>query len=56
LEEYLAGDGISVIEWAERATALLPTDTWHLTFEVGKDLTERIITLQPPGRADPATA
>ena len=46
LEEYLGGDGITVIEWAERATELLPPDTWHLTFEVGNDLTERIITIQ----------
>ena len=45
LEEYLGGDGITVIEWAERATELLPKDTWHLEFEVGKDLTERIISI-----------
>ena len=45
LEEYLGGDGITVIEWAERAGELLPADTWHLTFEVGKDMTERIITI-----------
>ena len=48
LEEYFGGDGITVIEWAERATELLPPETWHLTFEVGKDLTERIITIQKP--------
>ena len=50
LEEYLGGDGITVIEWAERATELLPPEAWHLTFEVGKDLTERIITIQNPNR------
>ena len=46
LEEYLCGDVITVIEWAERATELLPADTWHLTFAVGTDLTERIITIE----------
>lgn len=45
LEEYLGSDGITVIEWAERAAELLPANTWHLTFEVGKDLTERRITI-----------
>ena len=46
LEEYFHGDGITVIEWAERAAELLPPNTWHLTFEVGRDLTERIITIE----------
>ena len=50
LEEYLGGDGITVIEWAERATELLPPETWHLTFEVGQDLTERMITIESPNR------
>lgn len=46
LEEYFGSDGIIVIEWAERAAELLPPDTWHLTFKVGADLTERIITIE----------
>lgn len=46
LEEYLGGEGITVVEWAARAAELLPANTWHLTFEVGKDLTERIITIE----------
>lgn len=33
LDEYLSGDGVTVIEWADKLRALLPTDTiWvHLT-------------------------
>lgn len=54
LEEYIGGAGITVIEWAERALELLPPDTWHLTFTVGADLTERTITIQRPGPAAPA--
>ena len=34
LEDYLDPDGITVIEWAERAGELLPGDTVHLHFEV----------------------
>jgi tRNA threonylcarbamoyladenosine biosynthesis protein TsaE len=50
LDEYLGGTGITVIEWAERAMELLPPDAWHLTFEVGPDLTERTITIERPNR------
>jgi tRNA threonylcarbamoyladenosine biosynthesis protein TsaE len=46
LEEYFKSDGITVIEWAERATEILPPNAWHLHFEVGQDLTERIITIE----------
>ena len=49
IEEYFKSDGITVIEWAERATEILPPDTWHLTFEVGADLTERTITIEKCG-------
>lgn len=50
IEEYFKSDGITVIEWAERATEILPPDTWHLTFEVGADLTERTIMIERPNR------
>ena len=49
IEEYFKSDGITVIEWAERATEILPPDTWHLTVEVGADLTERTITIEKCG-------
>lgn len=35
LDEYLQGNGITAIEWAERADGLLPEHTWHLYFEPG---------------------
>ncbi|HAS82500.1 MAG TPA: tRNA (adenosine(37)-N6)-threonylcarbamoyltransferase complex ATPase subunit type 1 TsaE [Verrucomicrobia bacterium] len=48
LEEYFERDGITVIEWAERAEHLLPARTLRLTFEVVKYPEKRIITLKEP--------
>lgn len=48
LEEYLEGGGITVIEWAEHAEALLPAHTLRLYFEVGQDPESRIITVKEP--------
>ena len=48
LEEYFRGDGLTAVEWAERAAALLPPDTWHLRFEVGAEPDERRSTIEEP--------
>lgn len=41
LHEYLGGDGISVIEWAERAGAEIPEDSIRVWFDYkGDDLRE----------------
>ena len=42
LEEYLPGDGVTVIEWAERIASILPPQTQHWELEV-VSLTERVI-------------
>jgi len=42
LEEYLPGDGITVVEWPERIASLLPPETQHWELEV-VSLTERVI-------------
>ena len=42
LEEYLPGDGVTVIEWPERISSLLPPQTQHWELEV-VSLTERVI-------------
>lgn len=34
LESYFTGNGITVVEWSERAGDLLPENTVHITFEV----------------------
>lgn len=46
LDEYLQGDGITVIEWAERAAALLPADTIHVRFTAGEAPDERLIEIR----------
>ena len=49
LEEYLYGSGISLIEWAERAKNLLPTD--YLTVELHHlEETKRRVILRPHGQ------
>jgi len=46
LEEYLPGDGVTVIEWAERIASILPPQTQHWELEV-VSLTERVIRQLP---------
>jgi tRNA threonylcarbamoyladenosine biosynthesis protein TsaE len=49
LEEYLYGSGITIIEWADRATALLPAD--YLTVELHHlEDTKRRVILRPHGQ------
>lgn len=45
LDEYLHGDGITAIEWAERASALLPARTIHIHLSSGEQPDERIIEI-----------
>ncbi len=40
LEEYLYGDGVCVIEWAERALSLIPDDAIRITITYGGELDE----------------
>ncbi len=51
LEEYLYRDGISVIEWAEKALAILPRDKLliRLSYVTGHEL-QRTISVRPEGR------
>lgn len=42
LEEYLPGNGVTVIEWPERIASILPPQTQHWELEV-VSLTERVI-------------
>ncbi len=42
LEEYLPGDGITVIEWPDRIPSLLPPEARHWELQV-VSLTERVI-------------
>lgn len=44
LDEYLFGDGISVIEWADKFPELVPPDARWISFET-KSETARLITI-----------
>ena len=45
LDEYLETDGVTVIEWAERAAELLPPSTLHIRLERGDDEQVRLIEI-----------
>jgi tRNA threonylcarbamoyladenosine biosynthesis protein TsaE len=45
LDEYLYGDGITAIEWAERIAELLPPGTVHVRLEAGEQQDVRLITI-----------
>jgi len=45
LEEYLFGEGICVVEWAERAEALFPEDAVQIYLNYGDDPNSRVVTI-----------
>ena len=46
LEDYLYGSGVTAIEWAERAAALLPARTIHVRISMGERADERRIEIR----------
>ena len=48
LEEYLAGDGVSVIEWADKALEVFPQPFLLVTLDFEGE-NERVIRLEPRG-------
>lgn len=48
-EEYLAGDGVSVVEWPERAPHMLPEAYLQISLLPGAGENERIIEIIPVG-------
>jgi len=49
LDDYLYGNGVCVVEWAERSLEILPPE--HLLIEIGYlDDTKRSFQLKPSGR------
>jgi tRNA threonylcarbamoyladenosine biosynthesis protein TsaE len=47
IEDYLPGDGVTVIEWAERIADLLPAHTRQITITVTGQASRRIELEQP---------
>ncbi len=50
LEEYLSGDGICIVEWAERAAEVFPKECLRIELEYGDEESERRIRLYASGR------
>jgi tRNA threonylcarbamoyladenosine biosynthesis protein TsaE len=46
LEDYFFGEGVSVIEWADKFAELIPEDATWISFET-KSETQRAIILEP---------
>ena len=51
LDEYLPGHGVTAVEWAERATVLMPAHTIHVRLRAGEQPDERIIDISEGGDA-----
>ena len=49
LEEYLAGDGVSVIEWADKALEVFPKSCLRIMLDFNGEK-ERLIKLEPYGK------
>ena len=49
LDEYIHGDGITAIEWAERVADLLPKTTTHIQMSPGRQPEQRLIVIQQGG-------
>ena len=41
-DEYMSGDGVCFIEWADRMEEVLPKDRLTITFEITGELTRRV--------------
>ena len=49
IEEYLYGDGVTVIEWAERAADILPPENLHIRLSIVSD-SKRGVLMTPHGQ------
>ena len=51
VREFLGGDGVAVIEWADRVPEALPARCWRVTIVEGEGADEREIVIAEPGSA-----
>jgi tRNA threonylcarbamoyladenosine biosynthesis protein TsaE len=47
LEEYLSGEDVCVVEWADRAAEMFPPEAMRISLEYGEGETDRVITIHP---------
>ncbi|MEI8139660.1 MAG: tRNA (adenosine(37)-N6)-threonylcarbamoyltransferase complex ATPase subunit type 1 TsaE [bacterium] len=53
LEEYFESDGITAIEWADRAEDIFPPQTIHISFQTMTSSHSRQITITSPMKLKP---
>ena len=46
LEEYLAGEGVCVVEWADRFPEIFPPESTWVALEYGDEENDRLITIK----------
>ena len=46
LEEYFSGQGICLVEWADRAKSFLPPHRYDVRFQLGEDESTRTISIE----------
>ena len=51
LDEYLAGDGVSVIEWADKAPEAFPDDCLRVTLDPLRERTAACCACMPTGNS-----
>lgn len=49
-EEYIAGDGICLIEWADKAPELLPKKRWEVQLKIVSDNIREILVKETEGK------
>ena len=52
-EEYVEGEGICLIEWAEKAAPLLPARRYDISMAPGSDVNSRTISIEEPPESAP---
>lgn len=48
-EDYFYSDGVTIVEWGDKIKEYLPQDVINIHIDKGKDLDERIITINGQG-------
>lgn len=51
IDEYLFGQGVTVMEWPERAEGILPEEAWHITISMDEMGTQRTLQFRK-GKAE----
>lgn len=44
-EEYIAGDALCLIEWAEKAEGVIPGNRYEIYFQLGENENERLLSI-----------